>query len=100
MKFAVGGVVVASLAAFAVMKGEDVQKMVGLAAAAGGVGALLKALQHMETMMGMMQTLVEKCTYMEQRMDKGAGKLSDCCRHLQQTFEAFEVPLNPGGNLK
>ena len=74
--------------------------MVGLAAAAGGVGALLKALQHMETMMGMMQTLVEKCTYMEQRMDKGAGKLSDCCRHLQQTFEAFEVSLNPGGSLK
>lgn len=33
-------------------------------------------------------------------MDKGAGKVSDCCRHLQQTFENFDEDLNSGGTLQ
>lgn len=96
----VGAVVAVSLAVTSSMKVEGVVKF-GIVGGGFGVAWAMKTImQNMNYMMEMMQTLVEKCTYMEARMDKSAGKVSDCCRHLQQTFEVFDEDLNQGGTMK
>ena len=48
----------------------------------------------------MMEVVVQKCSYMEARMDKGAGRVHDVRRHLSQTFAGFEEKVNLGHTLK
>ena len=100
MKGVFGAVVTASLAVSAAMKFEDVMKLAVVGGGFGVAWALKKVMENMGHMLEMMQVVVEKCTYMEARMDKGAGKVSDCTRHLQKTFEDFDEGLNSGGTMK
>jgi hypothetical protein len=100
MKGVVGAVVAASFAVTAVLKVEDVVKFAVVGGCFGLAWALKKVLKNMEYMMDKMQVVVEKCSYMEARMDKGAGKVSDCCRHLQKTFEEFHEDMNCGETRK
>ena len=95
-----GAVVAVSLAATASMQFENVVKLGMVGGGFGVAWAMKTVLQNMNYMMEMMQVLMEKCTCMEARMDKGAGRVSDCCRHLQKTFEAFDADMNSGSTMK
>ena len=103
----------AAVASIAVVAGMQIDQMQALqflqafkvelgagAAVAVAVVVIVKLLKHMQCMEEMVQTLVEKCSYMEQRMDKAQGKVSDVCRHLSRTFADFDPAANYAVTLK
>lgn len=110
LKMFVGAAAVASIAVVASMQIGQMQALQFLqafkvelgagAAMAVAVAVIAKLLKHMQCMEQMVQVLVEKCSYMEARMDKGAGKVSDVCRHLSRTFADFDPAANYAGSLK
>ena len=93
-------IVVAVIAVAAVLKGETVMEFAVFAGLAFVAAVSVKALQTMKYMETMMEAVVQKCSYMEARMDKGAGRVHDVCRHLSQTFAGFEEKVNLGHTLK
>ena len=93
-------IVVAVIAVAAVLKGETVMEFAAFAGLAFAAVVGVKALQTMKYMETMMEVVVQKCTYMEARMDKGAGRVQDVCRHMSQTFADFEEKVNFGHTLK
>ena len=93
-------IVVAVIAVAAVLKGETVMEFAAFAGLAFAAVVGVKALQTMKYMETMMEVVVQKCTYMEARMDKGAGRAQDVCRHMSQTFADFEEKVNSGFTLK
>ena len=93
-------IVVAVIAVAAALKGETVMEFAAFAGLAFAAVVGVKALQTMKYMETMMEVVVQKCTYMEARMDKGAGRVQDVCRHMSQTFADFEEKVNFGHTLK
>ena len=70
-----------------------------------GVGALFAAIavrssMQIKKMEKRLAFIGEKCCYMEKRMDAGAAKVSDVCRHLQQMFEEFDEDVNEGRTVE
>ena len=93
-------IVAAVIAVAAALKGETAMEFAAFAGLAFAAVVGVKALQTMKYMETMMEVVVQKCTYMEARMDKGAGRAQDVCRHMSQTFGDFEEKVNSGFTLK
>ena len=97
-QMAVGVAVLAAVVGARMIGVEELQNhwrpIVAVAVAAFVVYLLMKIFEYMQYCEAHLQWIGEKTTYIEQRIDKAAGRTGDICRHLQQTFQEFDLKKN------
>lgn len=84
----------------AAMMPEIVKVVVAFAVAAFAVVFALKIFKLVKKMEHHCEFIAEKCSYMEQRMDAGAARIADVCRHMQQIFEEFDEDKNEAKDVE
>jgi hypothetical protein len=72
----------------------------GGAITASAAFVAINLLQMMKKMKTDLHWIADKCSYIEQRIDKAAAKSGDICRHLQQVFVNFDADKNAAKTME